>query len=273
MMNFLKTIQDSIYSPKFYKTIAQKSFKQSIGYFLLLALLLTIVRLVTLINPLFVEAPKAIQGFANQIINCFPKDLEIKVTNGQAAINTKEPYFISSCDGKNQKLVVIDTKTPYSVEKFAEYKANAWLTKDALVYKNSSVEMRTYKLTNVKNFKLNKEVLNSYLNMATPYLKFVGPVLSILTFIGLYLSYDFRLIHLLIIATLILVLGKIFKQETSFGTSYKLGLYAITLGLIVDIIVGLTGRWTGIYGFPFLVTIITLVVVPVNLFLPNQDKS
>lgn len=233
-------------------------------------MLLTVIRLVTLINPLLIEAPKELQGFATQIINCFPKDLEVKITNGQLSINAKEPYFIYSCEKNPDKLVVVDTKTPYSSNQFDEFKVAAWVTKDSIAYKRNNYETRSYSLAKIKDYKLNKEVLNSYQNIISPYLKFVGPLFLLLTFIGIYLSYDFRLIQLLMIAALILVLGKIFKQNLSYGQSYKIGLYAITLGLIIDVIVDLTGRWTGIYGFPFMVTIITLAVVLVNLILPKK---
>lgn len=271
-MNFLKTIGNSIYSPEFYSTVLNKSFKQIIIYFLLLILLLTIIRLVTLINPLLIEAPKALQGFATDVINCFPNDLEVKITSGQVTINAPEPYFISDCKATDNKqnLVVIDTKTPFTSSQFEEYKVAAWVTKDSVVYNRNNYETRSYSLTKINDYKLNKEVLNSYYNMATPYLKFIGPILLLLALAGIYLSYDFRLIHLLVIAVLILVMGKIFKQNLGFSQSYKLGLYAITLGLIVDLIVGITGQWTHFYGFPFMVTIITLAVVLVNLLLPKK---
>src|SRR3989344_4432976 len=270
-MKFLQTIQNSIYSPTFYSTVVTKSFKSSLGYFLLLVLLLTVIRLIFLINPLLIEAPIQIQKFAQDTAACFPKDSEIKIQNGQASTASKEPYFVKSCEGSNsQNIAVIDTKTPFSSEKFNEYKAAAWVTKDSVVYKRNNLETRSYSFTKIKDFKLNKEVLNSYQKMFEPYLKFVGPILILLAFAGTYLSYDFRLIHLLIVAALILVLGKLFKQEPGFGESYKISLYAITLGLSVDLVIDLTAHWTHFSGFPFMVTILTLGVVIVNLFLPKK---
>ncbi len=266
-MNSLKTVQNSIYSHTFYQTILKKSFKSSLGYFLLLILSLTLVNLITLINPLLIEAPKAIEGFAQNISNCYPKDLEVKIQNGQASSNTQEPYFISSCDQDKTPLIVIDTKTPFSSTQFNNYKVAAWVTKDAVIYKKDNYETRTYSLTKVNDFKLNKAVINSYYKMFSPYLKFVGPILLVLSFAGIFLSYDFRLLHLLLIASLIWLLGKLFKHSLSYGQSYKLGLHAITLGLIVELVANLTRYWTHFYGFPFMVSILTLAVVTINLFL------
>lgn len=271
-MNFFKTVGNSIYSPWFYSTVLTKSFKQSLGYFLLLILLLTILRLITLVNPLLVEAPKALQGIAQELINCFPKDLEIKIKNGQTSINKEEPYFIPPCmEGWDNSSVVIDTKTPYSPAKFEEYKSAAWMTEDAIVYKKSDVESRTYSLSKIQDLTLTRTVTESYYKMFLPYLKFIGPILLILSFFGLYIFYSLRLIHLLMIAALIFGLGKIFKKDVSFRQGYKLGLYAITLGLVVDLVINLSNRWTHFSGFPFMVTILTLAVVLVNLILPKKN--
>lgn len=271
-MNFFRTIQDSVYSQKFYSTLLKKSFKQSIGYFLLLVLLLTVIRTIFLINPLLIEAPIQIQKFAQDTINCFPKDLEIKITTGQAGINASEPYFIVSCEGSSsQNIAVIDTKTPFSTEKFNEYKVAAWVTKDLIVYKSNNLETRSYSFAKIKDFKLNREVLNSYQKMFQPYLKFIGPILLLLSFFGLFLALDFRLLHLLLLSSIIWLLGKLLKKSLGYGQSYKVGLHAITLGLIVELVISLTKPWTHLSGFPFMVSILTLGVVTVNLFLPKTD--
>lgn len=270
-MNFLKTIGNSIYSPEFYANLSKKPFKDGIRYFFLLILLFTIIHLITLISPLLIEAPTMIGGATQNIVNCFPKELEVKITNGQLSANTQEPYFISSCEGdKSQNLAVIDTKTPFSPQKFDEYKVGAWITKDSIIFKKNDYETRTYSLTKIKDYKLNKEVLDSYQKILQPYLKFIGPILLLLSFVGIYLSYTFRLIHLLIISLLIWLLTKIFKTDLTYGQSYKIGLYAITVGLIVDLVVNLTSRWTYFHGFPFMVTIFTLTAVLVNLLLPKK---
>lgn len=271
-MNFLKTIQNSIYSPKFYKEIPKKSFGQSIKYFLLLTLLLTIITLISLFQNLFIETPTLVQNFAKDTLNCFPKDLEIKIINGEASTSAKEPYFIENCNSIVSK-IVIDTKTPFSQSKFDEYHATAWLTKDSLITKNGSSQMKLYSLKEVDNFTLNKETINSFYNKFSPYLKFVGPALLVVTFLGIFIFSLFRLLQLLLTASLIWLLGKIFKHELNFSSSYKIGIYAATLGLIVDLVVSITSKYSGFYGFPFMFTVITLGVVIINLFLPRRTTT
>lgn len=271
-MKFLQTIRNSIYSPSFYVSLTNKSFKASFGYFLLLALLLTIIHLITLINPLLVQAPKKIQEFAGNLVNCYPKDLEINIKSGQASISASEPYFIKSCKGdKSQNLVVIDTKTLFSKTQFDQYKVLVWVSKDSIIFRENDLETRTYSLNKMKDFKLNKTVLDTFLKTFSPYFKFAGPILLILSLVGIYLSYFFRLLYLLLLSSLIWLLGRLFKYNLGYIQAYKLGLHAITLGLIVELLADLAGPWTGFYGFPFMTAIITLGVVIVNLFLSKSN--
>ncbi len=271
-MKFFQIIKNSIYSPSFYSQISQKSFGKSIGYFLLLVLILTAIKSLTLIGPLIFELPNQIQIIIKESINCYPKDLEIKISNGQVSTNIKEPYFIDSCGigpETNQPLLVIDTTTPFSKTQLDQYKVTAWLTKDSIIYKKSDLETRSYSLIEIKDFKLNKDSLDSLSNMISPWLKFVGPAVMFVAFIGIYLFYDIRLIYLLLLAAVLWLLSKLFKQTLSYGQSYKLGLYAITLGLIVELLVSLTSNLTRFSGFPFMFTLITLGVVFINYFKPR----
>ncbi len=270
--NSLKNIGNSIHSPEFYSKISKKSFRQSFGYFFLLILILTVIRTITLTNSLLIEAPKAIKNFTQETINCYPKDLEIKISNGQATSSAKQEPYLISCKGN--PLLVIDTKTPFSQDKFKEYNSEAWLTRDSIIYKQSNIENKTYSLSKVKDFKLNEDVIRSFQSKYEPYLQVIGPLLLILAFLGIYLAYIFQLIHLLIIAVLVWLVSRGFKQTLSYGSTYKISTFAITLGLIADLVVGLTGRWTHFYGFPFMLTILTLAVVLVNVIMPkNKEKN
>lgn len=267
-MNFLKTIRNSIYSPGVYLTVLTKSFKSSLGYFLLLILFLTIIHIIFLIKPLLLEAPVQLKGFLQEMVDCYPKDLEVKIISGQVSINADEPYFIDC-----QDLVVIDTQTPFSSTQFDDYQVIAWVTKDSVFYKRNRYETRSYSLSQIRDFKLTSQVINSYYQMIAPYLKFVGPILLLLTFVGLYLSFNFRLIQLLLLSSIIWLMAKLFKQALTYGQSYKVGLHAITLGLIVELFISLTQGWTHFSGFPLMVSVLTLGVVSINLILPKKGQN
>lgn len=276
-MNFLKTIQNSIYSIQFYKTIPQKSLWQSVKYFTSLILLLTIISILTLFQSLVIETPKIIRDYIQKTINCFPDDLEIKISAGEVSTNVEEPYFIADCDPLSDvggmKIAVVDTKTPFAQAKFEEYNTFVWVTKDSVSIKDKDYQTRIYSLKGAQNFTLTKQSIDSFYNKFSPYLKWVGPALLVLTFLGIYIVYLLRLIQLLITSALIWLLGKIFKHELNYSSAYKIGIFAATLGLILDTLVGFASQWTKFYGFPFMFTVITLGVVIINVFLPKRPSS
>lgn len=273
-MNFFRTIQNSIYSPQFYKTIPQKTLWQAVKYFILLILLLTTISILALFQNLVIETPKIIQDYIQKTINCFPDDLEIKISGGEVSTNVEEPYFITDCDPLSgvggMKIAVVDTKTPFAQAKFEEYNTLVWVTKDAVSIKDKDYQTRIYSLKGAQDFTLTKQSINSFYNKFSPYLKWVGPVILALTFFGIFIVYLLRLSQLLITSSLIWLLGKIFKHELNYSTSYKVSLFASTLGLIVDLIVSTTSQYTHFYGFPFMFTFLTLGIVVINLFLPKR---
>ncbi|MBI3485880.1 DUF1189 family protein [Candidatus Daviesbacteria bacterium] len=121
LTSFLKTIQASIYSPKFYSQLKKSPFQSSFNYFLILAFFLSFIQVIFLAYPLITQTPKQLNFFANAIVGSYPKDLEINIQNGQVKINQPEPYFIhfskeipkpNLTDLEN--LVVIDTNLAFS---------------------------------------------------------------------------------------------------------------------------------------------------------------
>ncbi len=276
-MKFLKNILNSIYSPSFYAGIPQKSFGSALGYFLLLVFILIIAKMAILAPTLLFDIPKNIKTLADSVVNAYPAELEVKIQNGQVTTNVEEPYFIALPKGEGNQsntitnFVVIDTKTPFSAAAFNNYQTIAWLSKDTLFTKSDrNGEIKTLDLTKFPNYTINKNSLVSLENSFSPWLKFVGPVALIGSLLGLYLVYSGRLIYLLVLALIIWLIAKIFKRALTYGQSYKIGLYAMTLALLIDLGISFL-PWK---GFSFMFTIITLGVIIANMFLvkPNSSK-
>lgn len=277
-MNFLKKVVSSFYAPPFYQEVIKQSFWKALGYYLLLSLILTLIGLASLFQTIGQQVPLTIQSFAKQAIDFYPSELVININNGQVSTNVEEPYFISlpatdiKIDQPNN-LVVIDTKTPFSSTQFNQYKTLAWLTKDGVFYLNSNKgEIRGMDLSKVNEFKIDKTLVQTAADKFTPWLKFLGPLLLLFTGLGIYLSFSFRLIYLLILSLIVWVCLIVIKRRLNYKQLYKMGLYALTPALILDQIIGLTRGFTGFFGFPFMFTIISLVVIFLNLP-KNQAKD
>lgn len=272
-MRFFQTIKNSIYAPSFYQQIPSRSFKGSLGYFLLLILFLTIISTITLLPTMLFEVPAILQQFLNDAVACFPDELKLSINRGKVTTNVAEPYFVPFCLGEQtsqdyNNLLVIDTQTPFSSSQFNQYQTVAWLTKDTLVYKERDYKIQIFDLSQIPEFKLDRATINSLAQKISPWLKFVGPALLLVILLGLYIMYIFRLMYALFLALVIFLSAKVFKKTLTYKASYKISLYAMTLPLLVELAVHSTSKWTNFDGFPFMFTAVTLGVVFFNYLKP-----
>lgn len=263
------TFKNSLYAPSFYQQIPSRSFKGSLGYFLLLILFLTIISTITLLPTMLTEVPATLKQFLNDAVNCYPDELQVTISRGKVTTNVAEPYFVPFCLGEQtsadyNNLLVIDTQTPFSSSQFNQYQTIAWLTKDALVYKERSYKVQIFDLSQIPEFKLDKATISSLAQKISPWLKFVGPALLLVMILGLYIMYIFRLVYALFLALVIFLAAKLFKKALTYKDSYKMSLYAMTLPLLVELVIRSTSQWTNFSGFPFMFTLITLGVVFIN---------
>ena len=269
-MGFLNNLKSAVYDPKFYSKIKHQSLGSALKYFFLLALLLAFINILLLSYDLFVRVPQEIRSFITQAVGSYPSELQVEIHNGQVSTNAEEPFFVpmpetdKEYDGVNN-LLVIDTKTPFSAAQFDQYKTVAWLTRDSLFFQNREYEQKSIALNEVKDFKVNKEFVNDLAEKVHPWLNFVGPVLMLIIFVGMFLGFGFNLIYMLFLAVLVFFLSGIFKWGLNYKASFITAIYASTIAFIVDLVLFNTGFYTGFFGFPFLFTLIALCVATVNL--------
>jgi hypothetical protein len=278
-MGFLQKIKSSIYDPDFYSKIKHQSLGSVLKYFFLLVLILTTLNVLVLSYELGVRVPQEIRNFINRTVDSFPPDLEVNVDNGQVTTTAEEPFFVPFPEDVNEakspdlnNILVIDTKTPYSATQFNQYKTLAWLTKDSLFYQNQDFEQRSLDLSKSDDFRINRPLIQGWINKFSPVLNLAGPILIVLTFMGLLIGLAFNLIYLLFLAILLFFLSSIFKWGLNYSASFKTAIYASTLAFILDFILFNTGLYTGFFGFPFLFTLTALCIATINLQNFNQKS-
>jgi hypothetical protein len=274
-MGFIKNIRSAIFDPEFYQRIKNGKLSDVFKYFFLLTLLLSIINTILLSQELLIRVPAEIKNFVSQSVNSYPPNLEVSVNDGQASTNAEEPFFVPFPETDNEyaginNLLVIDTKTPFSVTQFEQYKTLAWLTKDSLFFQNREFDQRSIPLTDVENFTVSRQFIDDLANKINPWLSFVGPLLLVIVFIGMLIGFIFNLVYMLFLAVLVYFLSAIFKWRLSYKTAFITAIYASTLAFIVDLILFNTGLFTGFFGFPFLFTLIALCVATINF--QNIDK-
>ena len=139
---FWNTFQRSLLDVSYYKDIARVSFWFSFKYLLFLLICLSVIRSVQLggaYSTYRKKIPSYIAIGMKEISSLYPKELELRISNGKLYTNVQEPYTIEfpklfgNMEGKH--LAVIDTKG--SVDNYQKYNAIFLATRQALVYPDS----------------------------------------------------------------------------------------------------------------------------------------
>lgn len=279
-VGFLRAIPASIYSPKFYATIPQRSFWQAFKYFLEVLTLILFILLV--VGGIFVVKYKdeAMAKFRSVPEN-YPEDLVITMQGGKFSTNAQEPFIIPvpeswgdlSVTGVNmENLIVIDTKTPFSLTKMEEYGAFIWVGETSVFVKTEQ-EVRIYDLSTVPDGQVTKETIG----VMWGYLEDVLGKMMIGIVIGGVVVYYFvmigwKMLYLCFFALLAVILAALLRTKLTYGDCYKMGFHLLTVSFLLTLLVQLTKTWTHFTGFWLLPTLVMLLMFGANLWEAKRQK-
>lgn len=274
-MKFIQTFKQSFYSPQFYRELKHKNFWFSLKYFYSLVLILAFVSAVT--SSIFVlPMVKTLMQKVEPFLRSYPSELAVTIQDGRASTNVEEPYFVEMPQGfcdltdeikeddfcKLTNVVTIDTKTPFSISKMEEYKTLAWLTSDSMVIRQGA-ETKITALKDVPNTVIDKQLMDGLADKTAKIVKRATPIVLPVTAVLIFLAYIVslsKLVYLLFGALIVLLIANIKKVEMTYGYAYRIGLHAVTLGVILNFL----GN-SGLPSVPFLFTIIFAVCAWVNI--------
>jgi len=272
-MNIFLKIKNSIYNPKYYSEVVEKPFSYSLKYYLVFVLLIALVFSVSATIKFIPTQKFIIENFPT-ISSYFPQELEIKIKDGKVSTNVKEPYTVKVPDFlKNPKntnpdmpnidnFIIIDTKNKFDLENFSLYKTAMLLTESKIIYTDSRNQITINSLNDIKDYTLNKGVIQGYMEKTRPYLAFILPLFFIFSYIGGFIVYWAVLICLFLAALLIWCIAKIKGVALGYKKSYQLGIHLLTLPLIVALI-------SSVFAFqisiPFFFTVLLLILAVFNI--------
>ncbi|OGZ18518.1 MAG: hypothetical protein A2494_01810 [Candidatus Lloydbacteria bacterium RIFOXYC12_FULL_46_25] len=273
MKQLFSYIKESVYSPEYYRQLLSRPFSYSWKYYSALAMLLAVFLTIVSSVPLVPIVNRATHEFPQKFFAYYPDELELHVQNGVVTTNVAEPYFLplpemlkSEIADENvavDHLVVIDTKTPISLEAFRAYGAIMWIGSTAIASYDDQKGITIKPMTKDANFVVSETVLRSIESRMSPYYVFISPVMVLAIFFGLMIALGINFIYLVFGAVFIMLFGRFaLKQKWGYGTSYRIGLHAITLSLLADALFSVVG--VNIVSIPFLQTALILAVVYVN---------
>lgn len=274
-MNFFRQLAAAVSSPDLYLERIRQPLGKSVRFFFKLVLLLTLISCIPAAISFFSSSANIgykLNQTVHSVADQYPDELEVTIKDGKVTTNTEEPYFIklpkNNQDGQQpQNLIVIDTKTPFSAEKLAEYDSVAWLAKDTLVVSGGrssgrTSEIRALPLTNIKDLKINQKVVTEFIDKYSPWLKLVIPVFIIFGLLAIFLFHLAKLLYLLFVALVIMLAVKLLGAKLNYSQSYRVAILAAAPVFILQTV------WRdGLHLFwpVFATTLLSLVFAMLNL--------
>ncbi len=275
-MQFFESIKDSIYGPDYYRGLLRKPFSYSLKYYFSLVLVLAFVVTLVLSFSVVPAVNTFLKSAAAKVLEYYPAELQIRVMNGTASTNVAEPYVLplpeelktQLASGAAQdedipkdivNLLVIDTKNPFTVEAFKNFKTLSLLTKDNFIYLRKGA-ITIHPLDKISDYTLNKAKVQSFVAKVKPYLAFISPLIVLVLFMVFAGMFGLELLYLVLFALVVWGIARVRNIQVGYGKSYQLGLHLITVALILDAI-GILFQ----AGVRYLPTAIMIILAALNL--------
>ncbi len=209
----------SFFSGSLYRDVGQRWRGTGLAY-LLLALALVWI-------PTVISAHLGFEKFADhdsrQIVEQIPA---ITISHGKISTDVTTPYFIKAPDGT--PLMIIDTTGKYQT--LDDTPAQLLLTKSKLLMRQGTSETRTYDLSGVQSFFVDRARVEGWLGIAKRlFFPVFYPVAVILSFI-------FRAIQMLIYALIGLLFARMLAVNLNYKVLMRLAAVAITPVLVLDLV-------------------------------------
>jgi len=207
---------------------------------------LTFLSALALAIQILVVALPEIRSFSseNYIERAYPENLEVVITDGVAASNVEEPYFIKadfdSMLSKYKNLIAIVTKKDILVSDIKSFDAPVVLTKDSLIVIQDGNETKIIPLSDIKNLVVNKENLNLW---AEKIIKWMPLAIFFLVLFGILVvtTIEFLVvICLTVVASFITFLvAKSKNYKITYKQAYLISLYVMGPIIVFKIVLSL----------------------------------
>lgn len=277
-MEFFKNLKNSIYSPNFYQELLAKPFSYSFKYFVLLALIISLLVSIIFLFMLIPGLKIFFDNAGGKMLSYYPADLKINIKNGQVSTNVSEPYFVKmpneiKPENSNVKvnnkdmlnyenLLVIDTQNNFTVDQFTSYKTFALLTNDSVIAYDKNGNITISKIEKTVNFVLDKQAIEDFINKVKPFIKFIYPIVAIFIFIASMFVIMLQMAYLLFGALFVWLAAKIKGVKIGYKKSYQLALHLITILIVARVI----SMISGINNItPFLFTFLLFMLALINI--------
>jgi hypothetical protein len=277
IMELLKNIRSSIYGPAYYASLSGKPFSYSMKYFLLLAVLLTVVLSVVMLFSIVPNVRSFLMTASSKIVDYYPSELQVTISHGKVSTNVAEPYFLKlpaeftakvttppASSSAPENLLVIDTKDPFTVDEFRNDHTLLLLMGDSFAYVRDQSKQDIDIQPLGQNFSMvfNKGTVASFVQRMRSYFWIIYAGTIVLVPIGVFIGMMVRLIYLFLFAVLVWAFMRMRKMNGGYKKAYRLGLHLMTTPLIIGVFCSI---FIPAENIPFLFTAIALIMMVVNV--------
>lgn len=280
--------------------LANASVWFSIKYFFVLAFFAFVTTSVFVIAPVVPEIQKFSDNLFAGVAQIYPADLVIKASGGELSINQPEPYIIpmpkeafggiSIADSAETdedielaklptNLLVFDSEG--TLDDLDTYDTLFLVNKTNILGRNTGkgkIEVVPLKemLKDLTDTEFGKKDVDKIIEAARPFFAALPYVFFVvaLVFMAIY-NFGFRLVGLLIVALVLLVFGRLRGFNYKFGQYYKIGIHAITIPLLLEIVFSLVRYNPPVGAWAFWANILLgiFILVRVNAAGGKTDKA
>ena len=269
MKDFIEHIQKSIYSPEYYRDLTERPASHSWKYYGSLAMFLATLMTIVTSLPLIPRLNTFLAALPEKVVSYYPHELRVDIAGGEVSSNVAEPYFIDFPGSPSSqattspllRLAVIDTKSTSSLEQYSAYNVVFWLSGHSVIALDNDNKLRSVDLGNTTGT-IDAPHIRAWISDVEPYFAVLTPILVIVIFLGMLLSFVAMLVYLLFDALCVFLMGKVMKKGWSYRDAYHISLHAVTLPLLLSSFIFILP--VSSFQLPLLSTALVLLVVYMN---------
>ena len=273
-IGFFKRIFFSVKEFEQYVILASENISVAIKYLLKLMLIFVVVVTCIFMYQFYNYFQKSITYF-NENIN------EVNFVNGELNIDKGDKKEIIN-ENSVIPYILIDTNanaetTEEYNRKLAGYESGIIILKDKIIYKNgllsSGLEYKYSDILSKYNItEFNKQDVSNFINTANNFSSYASVFIAM--FICLYIIYtSSTIVDVFMLAVLGFIVSRISGMRMRFKATFNIGIYALTLPILLNIIYVVINNLTGfeIKYFSWMYTTISYIYVIVAILLIKTD--
>lgn len=206
-----------------YRIFAKESAGRAVLYLLMFTLIFGTIKL----SKFIYNFNMAISEGINIISEDMP-DFELK--DGELFVEGEMPIVIQ----EDNDIFIIDTSGNSDESVLNSYSTGVLITKDMIIQKDNSIQTKTVRFAEFKDFSMNKEKLIKLMPMIR-----WGNIFIII--FGLLFYFVGKLIHALILSIAAVIINNSKKLNIPYGGLYGISIYALTLPSLIGVAASLAG--------------------------------